>query len=437
MAEKPWDVVVVGAGLAGLAAATTAARAELRTLVVDSRTPGGRARTDRHGRFRFNRGPHAFYRGGPGESVLERVGVAVSGAAPVIREAQGRIGERVELLPTGPGSLARTALLRARSKPALARMLAGASRWRPEEVAGLSIGEWLDGFELPEDARAVAALFVRLSTYLADESASADVPATQIPLAGGPGVLYLHGGWSSLVDAMVGAARSRGAVVRTAAPVRAVDADGTGCVVHGEQLEERCRAVVVAAGSPAACAALAGGPSDLGPSVEASCLDLGTTRRVIPPVLLGVDRPLYLIDHAAAASGLAPPEGGLVHVLRYVRAGEETSAEAVQRELEDHARVAGVDPASVEERRFLRRMTVTGVLPTPASGGLGGRPGIGTARPGVFVAGDWVGPDGWLSDAALASGEAAGVAAAGWVAGRGPRRSVTRMWADGEIADAG
>jgi hypothetical protein len=30
----------------------------------------------------------------------------------------------------------------------------------------------------------------------------------------------------------------------------------------------------------------------------------------------------------------------------------------------------------------------------------------------VYVAGDWVGPRGWLADASLSSGEAAGLAAA-------------------------
>lgn len=126
MGERAWDVVVVGAGLAGLAAGTSAAGDGLRTLVVDARPPGGRARTDRHGQFRFNRGPHAFYRGGPGEAVLARIGVAVSGGPAVLRGAQGRIGDRVEMLPTDRGPVARTRLLQPRSKPAMARMLAGA-----------------------------------------------------------------------------------------------------------------------------------------------------------------------------------------------------------------------------------------------------------------------------------------------------------------------
>jgi thioredoxin reductase len=73
----------------------------------------------------------------------------------------------------------------------------------------------------------------------------------------------------------------------------------------------------------------------------------------------------------------------------------------------------GVEPSNVEEQRFLLRMTVVGMVPTPASGGLAGRPAIdSTGVPGVFVAGDWVGPRGWLADASLSSGEAAGQAAA-------------------------
>jgi len=59
-------------------------------------------------------------------------------------------------------------------------------------------------------------------------------------------------------------------------------------------------------------------------------------------------------------------------------------------------------------------MVVAGTMPRAVSGGLAGRPSIGALTPelpGVFVAGDWVGPEGLLADAALASGHAAGRAA--------------------------
>ena len=62
--------------------------------------------------------------------------------------------------------------------------------------------------------------------------------------------------------------------------------------------------------------------------------------------------------------------------------------------------------------RYLHRMTVAHGMPLAASGGLRGRPPVTVAdRPGLFVAGDWVGPEGLLSDAAAASGAAAASAA--------------------------
>jgi hypothetical protein len=62
--------------------------------------------------------------------------------------------------------------------------------------------------------------------------------------------------------------------------------------------------------------------------------------------------------------------------------------------------------------RYLHRMRVAHGMPRAASGGLAGRPTVAVpGRPGLFVAGDWVGDTGLLSDAAAASGAAAAVAA--------------------------
>ena len=62
--------------------------------------------------------------------------------------------------------------------------------------------------------------------------------------------------------------------------------------------------------------------------------------------------------------------------------------------------------------RFLARMVVAGAAPVAARGGLGGRPEAdATGLPGVYLAGDWVGPAGLLADAALASGHAAALRA--------------------------
>ena len=60
--------------------------------------------------------------------------------------------------------------------------------------------------------------------------------------------------------------------------------------------------------------------------------------------------------------------------------------------------------------RFLPRMVAVSAIPTPAGGGLAGRPGVERGE-GLYLAGDWVGGEGWLVDAAIASGASAAAAA--------------------------
>src|SRR5215472_3425545 len=82
------QVVIAGAGLAGLTAAATAARAGARVLILDEKSPGGRARTDEMDGFRFNRGPHAIYTGGGGRKVMNRLGVRPATHVPPLRGAR-------------------------------------------------------------------------------------------------------------------------------------------------------------------------------------------------------------------------------------------------------------------------------------------------------------------------------------------------------------
>jgi phytoene dehydrogenase-like protein len=234
-------------------------------------------------------------------------------------------------------------------------------------------------------------------------------------------VLYLDNGWGSMVASLAATARRNGAEIRTGTGVTSIarpaaDGDVTVTLSDGQQVQ--AGAVVVAAGTPGAATSLLGGDrpaawAGLGPEVEASVLDIGLRTPLEPPILFGIDPPMYLVDHARSAKGLAPEGGGLVHVLHYLPFGDRTAASELRAGLEGHARMAGIEPSMIAEERFLLRMTVVGAVPTPATGGLAGRPPIdSTGLPGVFVAGDWVGPRGWLADASLSSGEAAGSAAA-------------------------
>lgn len=71
----------------------------------------------------------------------------------------------------------------------------------------------------------------------------------------------------------------------------------------------------------------------------------------------------------------------------------------------------------VIHRRFMPALVVANDIPQAARGGLAGRPGPEVPdAPGLFVAGDWVGPEGMLSDAATASARAAAARAAAFAA---------------------
>src|SRR3982750_4444487 len=81
--EAQTDLVVVGGGLAGLTAATLAARQGCRTRLFDkARELGGRATTQLKDGFAFNIGPHALYRRSAGMRVLRDLGIAPQGAPP-------------------------------------------------------------------------------------------------------------------------------------------------------------------------------------------------------------------------------------------------------------------------------------------------------------------------------------------------------------------
>jgi hypothetical protein len=411
-----FDVVVVGGGVAGWTAVATAGGTGRSVLLVDTTPVGGRAATDVVGRFRLNRGAHALYRGGASRAVLARLGVRVTGASPPLEGSRGRLRDQVGLLPISATSLVRTSLLGPRDKARLGRFLNGMARWKPDELADRTASQWFDEMDVSGDVRAMVEMVTRLTSYVADfDLVSADLVAHQIQLGVSEGVEYLHGGWVSLLDALRRAADDRGVRTELGTPVRRVvpDRDGLLVVLGGGDRERvvRARRVVLAAGTPGANAALLperpAAWAGLGPPVRAACLDLGLAEIPGTAVLLGVDRPLYLIRHAPPAE-LAPPGAAVFHGLWYLRSDEDPSPSTAKAFLGEHCRVAGIDPDTAEEQRYLHRMVVCGALPTPQGGGRLGRPDVtDTGYDDVLVAGDWVGPDGHLADAAIASGERA------------------------------
>jgi phytoene dehydrogenase-like protein len=392
-ADRDLPVVVAGAGLAGLAAGATAALAGARVIILESSLAGGRARTQKRDGFRFNEGPHALYQGGPGARVLSRLRVTTHGHPAPLRTARALIAGTPRPFPAAQ----------------YAQVIAQAAAAIPDEWAGASAAEWIDASGLRGEAAMVAAAAVRVTTYVADlDRLPASVAITQIQLSL-RGVSYLDGGWQQLVCGLAATALAAGAEIRQHARVEQLAGTPGAWEVHTTGEIIPAAAVVVAVGRPAAAARLLpAGPQweTPGHPVVAACLDMGL-KCPDARFVLGIDQPLYMSPHAPPGD-LAPAGCGLVHLLRY----GVTRPVADRDELWAFATATSIRRDEVVVERFLPRMTVATHLPSPQQGLTGRPPVVVPDSPGVFIAGDWVGPEGWLADCSLTSGERAGRLAA-------------------------
>jgi len=374
-----------------LAAAIRLAEGGAATTLLEAASHfGGRAASEQRDGFFLNQGPHALYAGGPAMRELRALGVELEWWNPT---SPNSVFVRDGKPKRSPGGLL-----------GMAPLLRQVYRRPPEELAGLSTSEWLRQTLGSEKARAAAAALVRVTTFVADqESLSADVAAKQLKLGIAPGVRYLEGGWQSLVNALAAKATEAGVTLRTRAAARVLHQEAGGWTVALDQETLHADALVVAAGEPDDAAKLLGekAPAAPGPAAELSVLDIALrslpkrTRRFA----LGIDAPTYLSRHS-------PPDhrgGTLLSLASYAREPRqalEGTADTVQPGWRDRLLFD----------RFLPRMVPVSAIATPATGGLAGRP-QGDRGEGLFLAGDWIGPEGWLVDAAIASGAAAAAAA--------------------------
>jgi phytoene dehydrogenase-like protein len=440
------NVVVVGGGLAGLAASIYLARGgRTVTLFEKRRSLGGRAVTHlRHG-YRFNLGPHAFYRGGAGASVYRELGIPVRGtiAKP---KAIALLDAEEFRLPTNILSMLTTSLLSLAGKTQLVSALIHVRRYGGTRAGSGTLREWLDARFTNEAAKQALEALIRVATYSdhpESESASAALAQMKVAMRG---VIYIDEGWQKIVDSLHSAAISSGVnfvsssrivgVQQKDGQVSAVELGGlevdadrmdTQAIAYPEPTPEDVQGAklpaenVLLAVDPATAAELVG---DAGASwasarpVTAACLDVALRALPQPERIfaVGIDRPLYFSVHSAFAQ-LTPKGGALIHAAKYRKERQATDEEleglrprrssaAAEDEQELEALLDRMQPGWREvlmHRRFLPAMTVTNALAAPGAE----RPPAVTNVRGLYIAGDWVGNEGMLSDASLASARAA------------------------------
>jgi phytoene dehydrogenase-like protein len=412
------EVIVIGGGVAGLASATYIARAGRRVrLLEQANAIGGRARTTEREGFYLNLGPHALYRGGRGIEVLADLGVRVSGRAPSVSGAYAIKDGAKHMFPTGVVSMLATGLFNLPAKLEAARVLGSFQKLEPGPLMSVSLLDWLDAEIAQPSVREFVSAAMRIATYTnAPELISAGTAISQLKLAQGSGVLYLDGGWQSIVEGLRESARLAGVEIETGVKVDLIERDAAGAVRAVRLKDGRAldSLAVVVASSPHVAAALLerGDQTSLAQRaresipVKAACLDIALHRLPRPKALyaFGIDKPLYLSVHSASAR-LAPEGGALIHVAKYLPPESGGAPGSVERELEELLDM--VQPgwrAEVAHRRFLPDMIVMNAMPLASRGGASGRPAPRVEDvEGLFVAGDWVGREGLLVDASLAS----------------------------------
>lgn len=437
------NVFIVGGGLAGLAASIFLARGGRNVTIFEKRSYlGGRAITNlRHG-YRFNLGAHAVYRTGPAARVYRELGVPVPGGIPK-RDGLALLNGEEHKLPAGPLSFLTSSLLFLPAKLELAKHWWRIYRLDPSTVPDVTVREWLDANIRDERLRQLFEALIRMASYAdhaGTQSAAAGLQQLRLALRG---AIYVHEGWQRLVDGLHAAAVAAGVNFVSSSRIVNVAHDGQsvqgielgGLEMDADLMDTQSLAYpevkpdqvdgaripatsVLLAVDPATAAELTGRTWTDAKPVTAACLDVALSRLPQPRNVfaLGIDKPLYYSVHSAVAQ-LAPKGGSLVHLAKYRkeqyasdeeleggRRARSTSARDDEQELE--GLLDRMQPGwreAVVHRRFLPAMTVSNALVTPGTK----RPSPVTPIRGLYLAGDWVGDEGLLSDASLASARAA------------------------------
>ncbi len=419
MAESQRKVNIVGGGIAGLLASIELARSGAQATVFEAAAElGGRARTKQVDGFSLNQGPHALYITGAFKRELDRLGIPYTGQRTNPAEPQGLYRRRLYRLPTSLSTLAFSSLFSVSEKLAFA----GVQKAVIDGATGTeSFALWLDGQDLSPLVRAAMEAIGRVSSYAnAPTLVHAAAMLDQIR-RGLKGVLYIDGGWAAIVAALAKAATEAGAELRTGAAVERVTVEGRQSrVVLADGSEHVADATLLSLG-PNEAARLAPGITSLAGYAEdaipirANVLDLALERlpEGAKSFALGIDQPIYFSVHTYAAK-LAPVGGAVVHIAKYLPVDETPGRDAIS-ELETVADLAMPGWREVEKRRQeLRGMVVANAVVRADKA----RPDVALAdAPGVFIAGDWVGGEGMISDASAASAVAASASIRRWLSG--------------------
>lgn len=411
------DVIIAGGGLAGLSAACYLTRGgKTVTLYEKASNMGGRAATQQYEGYSFNRGVHALYSGGALERGFKELGIPItdSGHSPTELWAlrQGKFYD----FPSTPRSLLRTGILNAAGKWELLRLLLTLPMLHSNNLRQVSVQQWLERATHNTQVRQVLAALSRTLVYSAAlDLVSADVLVDKLQRSLMHPILYIDGGWQTLVDGLRRAAEQAGVQIVGGTHVEAViHRDGRAEGVRLRDGRTVPSSAVILATTPHDAVQLIDGGTyaplrrivDAIVPAQVACLDVALRRLPNPHhlVVQDVDHPRFLTVQSCF-SRVAPAGGALIYTFKQLDPAHPSDPRDDERDLEDL--LDTVQPGwrdVVVKRQYLPRMEGASLLPVTHNGGFAGRPG--PQVPGfanLYLAGDWIGSEGFLADASIAS----------------------------------
>ena len=431
--EKKEDVVIIGAGLSGLTTAILLARAGRSVSIFEqSSKVGGRARTENGDGFYFNQGPHALYLSGAGAKVLRELGIKYRGSPPPSPQYFIKHNVKYQQGASFFSILTAKLLEGLGSKIELIRFFASLRKMNFNEIQSVTIEEWLKKRIHHRDVFDLLITLCRIVTYANDpkiQSAGSTLSQLQMGISGG--VIYLDGGWQTLVNGLISEALK--AKVRIYSGKRVSNVKEA--IINSKSGAMPLWKINVSDGSTilASTLIIAGSPIDVQGLFRDSKPDLlsysvgkKTSRRINPvraacfdvalstlpnpsiPVAVGIDSPFFLSVHSASAK-LAPKGGALIHVMKYLGSTHESNPTTDKLELETF--LDAIQPGwrnVVVRQRFLPVMVVYNAIVTAEQGGTLGRPDTKVPETeNLYIIGDWIGSEGLLADASFASAKRA------------------------------
>lgn len=411
---KQWDVVIIGGGLAGLVAANFLAKSNLSVLVIEKgKSVGGRAKTDRISDQLFNIGPHALYKKGKAKQILEQLGVELHGKSPKL---DGLLidNETHYTAPFNPVGVFTTRYFNTKDRFHWLKALLTILKTKSDSLSHLTFSQWVERVSPSKAVQSVLLLLARLSTYCnAPDQVSAKIVVSQLKSVMS-GVLYLDGGWQSMIEQLQNKAVLLGSEIRSHQTVKWIIPSKQVntfeiLLANGESISTKN---ILSTISPLELLKLLGEHvptamkelfSKFTP-VKGATFGVALTQLPDPAKLFALDLndPLYFSVHSTYARLSENPKNVILHVFKYLQPDEQVDVKAVKLELEQF--LERVQPGWKRYEitsRFIPHITVNERLPL-----LEDETRLESSKsaiPGLYLAGDWASPDSILSEAAVTS----------------------------------